>query len=226
MTAFQAEDGVVASTSAAIYASDADLVAALRAGDETAFEWLIDRYQRAMLRVAAIYVANQSVAEEVVQETWLAMLQSLHLFEGRSTLKTWIFRILSNRGKTRGIREARSVPFSALEHTDTEQREAVDPASFHPPGHADAGWWSSYPRSWDDIPEQRLLSQETRSLIETAIKQLPESQRTVISLRDVEGWTTDEVCQILNISENNQRVLLHRGRSRVRQVLGAYFAEA
>src|SRR5436190_14812579 len=102
MTAFQAEDAIIASTSASSYASDEALVAALCAGDETAFEWLIDRYQHAMLRVAALYVANQSVAEEVVQETWLAVLQSLHRFEGRSTLKTWIFRILSNRGKTRG----------------------------------------------------------------------------------------------------------------------------
>jgi RNA polymerase sigma-70 factor (ECF subfamily) len=225
MTAFQVEDQVVASTSVSAYASDADLIAALRIGNETAFEWLIDRYQRTMLRVAAMYVANQFVAEEVVQETWLAVLQSLHLFEGRSALKTWIFRILSNRAKTRGIREARSVPFSGLEPVGTEEA-AVDPAHFYPPGHADAGWWTSYPRSWDDIPEQRLLSDETRSLIETAITALPESQRMVISLRDVEGWTSDEVCQSLNISENNQRVLLHRARSRVRQALGAYFAEA
>ena len=151
MTAFQAEDVIVASTSASCYASDATLVAALRAGDERAFEWLIDRYQRAMLRVAALYVANQSVAEEVVQETWLAVLQSLHRFEGRSTLKTWIFRILSNRGKTRGVREARSFPLSALEHAGAEE-PAMEAACFHPPGHADAGWWSSYPRNWDDIP--------------------------------------------------------------------------
>ena len=224
MMAFQ-EDAIMASTDASRYMSDAALVAALRAGDELAFEWLIDHYQRAMLRVAALYVANQSVAEEVVQETWLAVLQSLHRFEGRSTLKTWIIRILSNRGKTRGVREARSFPLSALEQASDEE-SAMDSACFHPPGHADAGWWSSYPRSWDDVPEQRLLSHETRSLIDAAIAALPESQRSVISLRDVEGWAAEEVCQILNITENNQRVLLHRARSRVRQALGAYFAEA
>jgi RNA polymerase sigma-70 factor, ECF subfamily len=225
MTTFQAEDAIMASTSASRDMSDAALVAALRTGDELAFEWLIKRYQRAMLRVAALYVANQSVAEEVVQETWLAVLQSLHRFEGRSTLKTWIFRILSNRGKTRGVREARSFPLSALERAGNEE-PAMEASYFHPPGHADAGWWSSYPRNWDDIPEQRLVSQETQSLIETAIAALPDSQRTVISLRDVEGWAAEEVCQILNITENNQRVLLHRARSKVRQALGAYFAEA
>ena len=224
MMAFQ-EDAIMAPTSASRYMSDATLVAALRTGDELAFEWLIDRYQRAMLRVAALYVANQSVAEEVVQETWLAVLQSLHRFEGRSTLKTWIFRILSNRGKTRGVREARSFPLSALEQAG-DGEPSMDSACFHPPGHADAGWWSSYPRSWDDVPEQRLLSHETRSLIDAAIAALPESQRIVISLRDVEGWAAEEVCQILNVTENNQRVLLHRARSRVRQALGAYFAEA
>src|SRR2546423_1485272 len=116
----------------------------------------------------------------------------------------------------------RSFPLSALEQAG-EEEPAMDSACFHPPGHADAGWGSSYPRSWDDVPEQRLVSQETRSLIDAAIAALPESQRTVISLRDVEGWAAEEVCQILNITENNQRVLLHRARSRVRQALGAYF---
>jgi len=203
------------------------LVEALRRGEEAAFVTLIDRYQTSLLRLATIYVASRAVAEEVVQETWLGVLQGLARFEGRSSLKTWIFRILTNRAKTRGEREGRSIPFSAREALDAEPGEpAVDPARFLPPDHArSAGHWVSFPKSWDDVPESRLLSHETRAQIAMAIEALPSHQRTVISLRDVEGWTADEVCHVLGISETNQRVLLHRARSKVRRVLEQYLSE-
>ncbi len=217
----------VGPASAYARASDIDLVEALRGGDESAFVFLLDHYQRAMMHVAALYLSNPAVVEEVVQETWLAVFQRLRQFEGRCSLKTWIFRILANRARTRGAREGRSLPFSAIGIAGSEQADpSVDPACFHPPAHAEAGHWSSCPRDWSDVPERRLLSQETRALIESAIAALPASQRTVISLRDVEGWTSGEVCQALSISENNQRVLLHRARSKVRQALEPYFAEA
>jgi RNA polymerase sigma-70 factor, ECF subfamily len=203
------------------------LVEALRRGEEAAFVALIERYQASLLRLATIYVASRAVAEEVVQETWLGVLQGLARFEGRSSLKTWIFRILTNRAKTRGEREGRSIPFSALEALDAEPGEpSVDPARFLPPDHPQfAGHWVSFPKNWDDVPESRLLSDETRAQIAMAIETLPPHQRTVISLRDVEGWTADEVCHVLGISETNQRVLLHRARSKVRRVLEQYLSE-
>lgn len=202
---------------------EAQLIAALRAGDESAFERLIDRYHSSLLRVAMMYVASRAAAEDVVQETWVGVLQGLSRFEGRSSLKTWIFRILTNRAKTRGQRENRSVPFSELGGADGDAGEpAVDPARFWPPGHEDAGWWVSYPRSWEHEPEQRLLTQETQGVIQRAIDALPASQREVITLRDVEGWSSEEVCNILEISETNQRVLLHRARSKVRRALEQY----
>lgn len=203
------------------------LVEALRRGDEAAFATLIEHYHTPLLRLATIYVSSRAVAEEVVQETWLGVLQGLARFEGRSSLKTWIFRILTNRAKTRGEREGRSIPFAALEGLDAEPGEpAVDPARFLPPDHERwPGHWVSFPQSWDDVPERRLLSQETRAQIATAIEALPPHQRTVISLRDVEGWSADEVCSVLSISESNQRVLLHRARSKVRQALERYLSD-
>ena len=201
---------------------DADTIAALRRGDEATFATLIERYQRALLRVAMLYVADQSVAEEVVQETWLGLLQSLARFEGRCSLKTWIFRILVNRAKTRGIRERRSVPFSALRSADDDGVEAtVDVAEFDGQGH-----WLPGADSWENAPEERLLAQETRSHIRQAVDALPANQRAVIELRDIAGWTSDEVCRHLGISEANQRVLLHRARSKVRQALAPYMAAA
>lgn len=205
-------------------ASDMELVEALRRGEETAFALLLSRYQNAMLRVARIYVASHAVAEEVVQEAWLGLLQGLNRFEGRSSLKTWIFRILTNRAKTRGEREGRSIPFSALEEPGDERYEpSVEPERFLPADHAKwPGHWALPPRSWDDVPESRLLAREAREQIATAIDALPASQRVVISLRDVEGWTADEVCELLRITETNQRVLLHRARSSVRRALEQY----
>jgi RNA polymerase sigma-70 factor (ECF subfamily) len=199
------------------------LVAALRAGDERAFETLIERYHRVLLRLALMYVPSRTVAEEVVQETWLGVLQGLARFEGRSSLKTWIFRILTNRARTRGQREGRSIPFSAAWSPEADSDEpAVEADRFLPIEHQAAGHWVSRPRDWNVLPEERLISHETRDQIQQAIDALPDSQREVITLRDVEGWSSEEVCNVLEISETNQRVLLHRARSKVRRALEQY----
>jgi len=205
-------------------AGDAAIVAALRAGDEQAFADLVDRYGPAMLRLARGFVRTQAVAEDVVQEAWLGVLKGLDRFEERSSLKTWIFRIVSNVAKTRGEREGRSVPFSSL-GGDDQGEQAVDADRFFPPGHASAGAWAAPPHPWEDVPEDRLLSRETEQAVASAIETLPDSQRTVITLRDVEGWSSDEVCNVLGITETNQRVLLHRARSKVRAALERYLDE-
>ena len=209
-------------------ASDEDvrLLERLRKGDEAAFVWLIDHYHTAMLRLAMVYVPVRAVAEEVVQEAWLSILRGLERFEGRSSLKTWMFRILTNCAKTRAQREGRSIPFSSLPLLVVDMLEAtVDPSRFLGPDQEWPGHWASFPAPWDDIPENRLLSQETRACIQIAIDALPPNQRVVITLRDIEGWTAAEVCSFLGISEANQRVLLHRARARVRRVLEEYFNE-
>jgi RNA polymerase sigma-70 factor (ECF subfamily) len=201
---------------------DEALLAQLRSGDERAFVALVDRYQPLMLRVALGYVRTSAVAEEVVQETWLGVLDGLDRFEGRSTLKTWLFRILTNRAKTRGERESRTTPFSSLS-SDDEDGPAVDPDRFLPPDHARwPGHWSAAPADWERLPDQRLLAAETLGCVRDAIEQLPGRQQEVIVLRDVEGWSADEVCDALGVSEVNQRVLLHRARSKVRRALEAY----
>ena len=206
-------------------ADDLRLIEALRRRDEAAFASLVDRYHTSLLRLAQMYVPDRAVAEDVVQDTWIGVLKGLDRFEGRSSLKTWIFRILTNTAKTRGRRESRSIPFSALWAPDSDPAEpAVDPNRFLPPDHARwPGHWASFPNSWDDIPEDRFLSRETLAQIQQAIDVLPPSQREVITLRDVEGWSSDEVCNALGISETNQRVLLHRARSKVRRALEKYF---
>lgn len=207
-------------------ADEQSLVEALRRGDEAAFERLIKLYHAQLLRLAMLYVPSRAVAEEVVQETWLGVLQGLPRFEGRSSLKTWIFRILTNRAKTRGERESRSMPFAALESAGDEGGEpSVDPSWFYPPEHEEAGWWASYPSGWSTLPEERLLASETLEHIRDAIATLPPNQRAVITLRDVEGWSSDEVRNVLAISETNQRVLLHRARAKVRRALEPYLAE-
>jgi RNA polymerase sigma-70 factor, ECF subfamily len=199
-------------------ASDADLalVEALRRGDETAFMMLLDRYQPSMLRIARMYVSTRAVAEEVVQETWLGVLAGIDRFEGRSSLKTWLFRILTNRAKTRAVREARSVPFSSLA---TDGEPSVDPDRF-----VEAGAWASPPRPWEGEPVERLLAGEAREAIDAAIERLPPGQRRVITLRDVEGLDAGEVSELLDVTDGNQRVLLHRARSKVRQALEDYLA--
>jgi RNA polymerase sigma-70 factor (ECF subfamily) len=215
------------SASASTAEDERSLVAALRNGDEMAFITVLNRYHTPLLRLARIYVPDQAVAEEVVQETWMGLLQGIQRFEERSSLKTWLFHILMNRAKTHAQREGRSIPFSSLPGADGEQADAgIEADRFFPLDHPERpGHWVSFPQSWDEIPEERLLSQETRSHIEQAIRTLPPAQREVITLRDVEGWTSDEVCDFLGISQANQRVLLHRARAQVRRALEQYLHE-
>jgi RNA polymerase sigma-70 factor (ECF subfamily) len=200
-----------------------ELVAALKAGDEAAFAALVDRYQASLVRLARMYVRDRTTAEEVAQETWLAVLNGIDRFEGRSSLKTWLFRILVNRAKTRGQREARSVPFSSIGDGD---EPAVDPERFQGEGEPHPGGWRQPPARWDGDPEERLLAGETRALILDTIEQLPPNQRAVNTLRDIEGLSSEEARNVLDVSETNQRVLLHRARSKVRRALEAYLGEA
>jgi len=204
-------------------AQERELVGALRRGDEAAFARLVTTLQRSMLRLAMLHVGDRAVAEEVVQDAWVGVLRQLDRFEGRSTLKTWVLRIVGNRAKTRAVRERRGVPFSALPGAGPEADEpAVDPDRFLPAGHRWAGHWATPPASWRDLPEERLLAAETMAEVERAVATLPAAQRAVLVLRDVEGLTAAEACQLLGLTEGNQRVLLHRGRSRVRAALERY----
>jgi RNA polymerase sigma-70 factor (ECF subfamily) len=203
---------------------DAAVIAALRAGDENVFAALVREYNTMLLRVAQIYVASRAVAEEVVQETWIGVLNGIDRFEGRSSLKTWIFRILTNIAKTRGQREGRTVPFSALERPEAVPEAAVEADRFLPPDHERwPGHWATKPEPW---PEDRLLATETLGIVDRAIDELPPAQRAVIGLRDVQGWSAEETCNALGVSETNQRVLLHRARSKVRRALEDYLSEA
>jgi RNA polymerase sigma-70 factor (ECF subfamily) len=202
-----------------------ELIAALRRRDESAFSRLVANHHGSLLRVARLYAGSQAVSEEVVQETWLGVLKGIDRFEGRCSLKTWIFQILINRAKTRGEREGRMIPFSAMFDAKSEAGEpAVDPSQFNESDPEWPGGWVSRPRDWGSTPEQSLLSQEFRALVQVAIDSLPANQKEVITLRDVHGWTSEEACNILGVSETNQRVLLHRARSKVRQALDSYFA--
>jgi RNA polymerase sigma-70 factor (ECF subfamily) len=183
----------------------------------------VDQYHASLLRLALTFVPSQAVAEDVVQETWIGVLNGLPRFEGRSSLKTWIFRILTNQAKTRGARERRSVPFSSLAGPDNENAEAAVEAARFRTGGEFAGHWTAPPRPWEqDTPEALLLSSEARARIQEAIDALPPNQRQVITMRDLEGWSAAEVCNTLEISETNQRVLLHRARSRVRRAVERY----
>lgn len=200
------------------------LVAALRCGNEAAFTTLIERYHMMLIRLALPLVGSRAIAEDVVQETWLGVVQGIERFEGRSLLKTWISRILLNRARTRAAREGRTLTFSALAAAESDTREsAVDPDAFIAPGQAYAGWWRQHPTDWQTLPEDALLARETRAEIEHTIATLPPAQQTVITLRDIEGWSAAEVCRVLEISETYQRVLLHRARTRVRKMLEALF---
>jgi RNA polymerase sigma-70 factor (ECF subfamily) len=187
---------------------------------------LVERYQAAMVRLAQVYVGDLSVAEEVAQETWLSALKNLDHFEARSSFKTWLFHILVNGAKTRGQRERRSLPFSALadaEDADDDDGPSVAPERFFGEDGAYPGGWLTAPQSWEHLPEARTTSQETHERVLAAIASLPQNQRSVIRLRDVEGYSAEEVCEMLGIGAANQRVLLHRARSRVRQALETYF---
>jgi RNA polymerase sigma-70 factor (ECF subfamily) len=198
------------------------LVEGLRAGDEAAFVELMRRYGASMLRIAQMYVRSRAVAEEVVQEAWLAVFKGIDRFEGRSSLKTWLFRILTNTAKTRAIREGRSIPFSALAG-DEEDGPSVDPERFMGPNERFPSHWSAPPSSWGE-PEERLGTAETLDVIRAAIDELPPTQALVITMRDIEGLSSEEVCNALDITETNQRVLLHRARSKVRRALEEYLS--
>jgi RNA polymerase sigma-70 factor, ECF subfamily len=194
-----------------------ELLDRLRAGDERAFETLVARYYPTMLAVALHHVRTRSVAEEVVQEAWLGVLKGLDRFESRSSLKTWILRILVNTAKTRGVRESRTVPYSSLAPVGEEP--AVDPERFRGPDDPFPGHWRAYPGDWHRLPEQALTEGETLKVVLGAIEALPPAQRMVIALRDIQGCDPEEVCALLEVSEGNQRVLLHRARSKVRDAL-------
>jgi RNA polymerase sigma-70 factor, ECF subfamily len=210
-------DTRVQSRPTATAADEAELLAWLRAGDERAFETLVERHYGTMLAVARGYVKSRAVAEEVVQEAWLGVLKGLDRFEGRSSLRTWIIRIVANIAQTRGAREARSVPLSSLAPEGDEA--AVDPDRFRGQQDAFPGHWRQYPSDWQALPEQSLLGRETRDLVMAVVSELPPAQRQVITLRDISGFSADEVCAALDVSAGNQRVLLHRARSRVRSAL-------
>jgi RNA polymerase sigma-70 factor, ECF subfamily len=206
-------------------ADDQSLVERAREGDEDAFAALVRRYTPMLMRLARMYVPTDALAEDVVQETWIAVLRGLDRFEGRSAFKTWLFRILVNRAKTRGVREHRSIPFASVGGGEGVEGEfegegpTVDPSRF-----TSQGAWTSAPADWHDDPEASLESEEALRIVREAIAELPERQRIVITLRDLEGLSSDEVRNVLDVSETNQRVLLHRARTRVRKALEDWIA--
>ncbi len=206
-------------------ADDQSLVERARQGDEDAFAALVRRYTPMLMRLARMYVPTDALAEDVVQETWVAVLRGLERFEGRSSFKTWLFRILVNRAKTRGVREHRSIPFASVGAGDGIESEAdgdgptVDPSRF-----TSAGAWTSAPADWRDDPEASLNSAEGLRIARAAIDELPERQKIVITLRDLEGLSSDEVRNVLDLTETNQRVLLHRARAKVRKALEDWIA--
>jgi RNA polymerase sigma-70 factor, ECF subfamily len=201
-------------TAAAHQDADADLLAALRAGDEQAFVALVRRHHSAMLRLAMGYVPSAAIAEEVVQDAWLGVLRGIDGFEGRSTLRTWLLRIVVNRARTAGLRERRTIAVP-------DPEPAVDPSRFDA-----SGSWASPPEHWAQEAHDRLRAAAITARLRVAVGELPPRQRDVVMLRDVEGLSSGEVCSVLDISEANQRVLLHRGRSRLRQVLETEFGRA
>ena len=187
--------------------TDAELLGRLRAGDERAFVALVQRHHDAMLRLACSFVPNVAVAEEVVQDTWVGVLRGIGSFEGRSSFRTWLFRILVNRARTTGARERRSVPVG-------DPEPAVDPSRFDDTGH-----WAAPPERWVEEADRRLDAAKLAGRLRSAIDDLPDRQREVVTLRDIEGLSSEEVCSVLEISEGSQRVLLHRARSRLRQAI-------
>ena len=195
---------------------DASLLLALRAGDEEAFARFAASHRATMLRVARAYVASDAVAEEVVQDTWIGLLRGLDRFEGRSSLKTYLYRILVNRAQTRGQREARSIPFSSLAAEGEEGAPTVAPDRFGP-----GGGWTAPPRPFE-LPEERMAAIELRAHLRAALAKLPDRQGIVVSLHDVEGLSSEEVAEVLSITPGNVRVLLHRGRARLQAELAEY----
>jgi RNA polymerase sigma-70 factor (ECF subfamily) len=197
--------------------TERDLVARLRGGDEQAFGELIDRYHASMIRLARIFVDSEASAEEIVQETWLAVIDGIDRFEERSSLKTWIFSILTNQARRRAKQDARTRAWSSIFEVDMGEELSTEPERFDGSGH-----WKRPPTRWKLDPEERVIKQKLLEVVQGALEALPTSQRTVVWLRDVEGLSSDEVCRVLDISAGNQRVLLHRGRVAVRKAVEAY----
>jgi RNA polymerase sigma-70 factor (ECF subfamily) len=205
-------------------ADESRVLEALRDGDEAAFVELVDRHTGSMLRVARMYVGSQAVAEEIVQETWLSVLRSLDRFEGRSSLRTWIFVILGNCARKHAEREGRSIPLTDVDAPNTEP--SVAPERFFPSTHPRwAGMWSTLVDSWDRIPDDELIAGEGRQMVEAVLAELPTRYATVFILRDIDGWASGDVCALLGITLANQRVLLHRARTRIRAALEEYFGQ-
>jgi RNA polymerase sigma-70 factor (ECF subfamily) len=205
---------------------DARLVARLRAGDEGAFADLVRREHDGLVRFAGTFVAGPEAAEEVVQEAWLAVIRGLASFEGRSSLRTWIWRIVANQARTRGVRDRRTVTFSALAADEAAETEPIiDPARFQDRSGPRPGAWADPPASWDE-GERRVLGEELQRVVAASLEALPRAQALVMRLRDVAGWTSEEVCAALDISPGNQRILLHRARTRVRAAVERYQRDA
>lgn len=210
------------SQSASVVNGEVALLERLRQGNEGAFDELVTRHHSALIRMAMGYVTDREVAEEVVQDTWMAVIEGLGRFEGRSSLRTWIFGIMIHKAKDRGVREKRHTTFSSFESVDDESDETVDPSRFHQSGEW-AGHWAFPPQPWDDqTPEKLLASQQAVNAMNKAIEALPRTLKDVLILRDVEGVDAKETCEILKISETNLYVRLHRARERVRQAVEAY----
>jgi len=203
------------------HSTRSDELEALRRGDQAAFVALVQRLHPGMVRVASSYVSSRAVAEEVAQDTWLAVIQQLDRFEGRSSLQTWIFRILINQAKSRGVRERRTLPFSAMGPESVEAESTLPAESFLPEGHRWAGHWATPVHDWQ-LPDEAALSAELGGLIREAVDALAPNQRAVVALRDGQGLSSEEVCDLLGISPGNQRVLLHRGRTRIRAAISRY----
>lgn len=200
------------------------LIAALRTGDDSAFMQLVDAYHAKLVRLARSFVGDAMIAEEVAQEAWLGVLRGVQRFEGRSSLQTWIFTILTNCARTRARREQRTLAFSDIFAVEDDDEPTVEPDRFQQEGRW-RGHWQDGPSNWHEIPENRILAQETLELLRAAIEALPPNQRAVILLRDVDGVDAADVCNILQISESNQRVLLHRARAKVQAALARYLRE-
>jgi RNA polymerase sigma-70 factor (ECF subfamily) len=208
------------------WAGEQQVVDCLRRGEESAFVSLISRYHTLMVRVAMMYVADQATAEEIVQDTWIGVLEGIDRFEGRSSIKTWIFKILTNKARTRGAQENRGLAFLSLETIEGTDEPAVDPERFRPaddPQMPDS--WANPPIPWAGAPEAHALNQEILRTLRDAIDTLPPRQRSILLLHDIEGWASHEICNVFNLTETNHRVLLHRARSKVRQALECYFKD-
>ena len=210
------------STAAAALPPDAELVVGLRGGVEATFALLLDAWSPGMLRTARAYVAGAEAAEDVVQETWLAVIRGIDGFAGRSSLRTWVYRILINIAKTHGVRDSRTVAWSALSGDD-DAGPTVDPSRFQSQDEPYPGHWRRFPDAWPS-PESEVVWREARAMVDAVLADLPRRQRAVITLRDVQGYTSEEVCTVLDITAGNQRILLHRARAAVRRRLEEYFS--